>query len=151
MLSTRLAAAAMAGLITAATAAGPALASAPAAAPKLHYIGSCHASGSYPICTISASTAYDPRTISVHVWGTVRISGGGAGRIEADTDSLCEQGNGSGDDSGTFKLFPSYTRALRLAYSRASDCFTSAEISPVNYEGHGTIHADMYYTRRDGR
>lgn len=138
----------LAGLATAATmTASPALAS----PPKRHYIGSCQASGDYPTCSIDARTAWDPREIDVRVWGTITIPVEGRGRIEAQWDTVCDRGTGSGDDSGAWKLFPSYTRPLRQAYAKASECYSSATISPVNYEGSGTVHAYMYYTRRDGR
>jgi hypothetical protein len=137
-----------AGTAAATMTATPALA---APAPKIHYIGSCQASGGYPICTISARTAYDVRHIWIRVRGTITIPGGGPGRIEASTDNLCEQGTGSGDDSNDFKAFPAYTRRLSQAYASPSDCYASAVISPVNYEGHGALSAYMFYTRRDGR
>jgi len=123
-----------------------------AAPAKIHYIGSCQASGDYPICTISARTAYDVRHIWIRVRGTITIpGGGGAGRIEASTDNLCDKGAGSGDDSNDFKAFPAYTRRLSQAYASPSACYADALISPVNDAGHGALSAYMYYTRRDGR
>jgi hypothetical protein len=145
-------AAAVAGLASAGLAMAPTAMAAPAAtAPKKHYIGSCQAQGSYPICTISARTAYDVRHVYIHVWGKLSIPGEAKGRIEADYDNLCERGTGSGSDSGTIKAFPTYTHPLKQAYANPSECFSDAEISPVNFEASGTVNAYMYYTRRDGK
>jgi hypothetical protein len=150
--ATAIAGLACAGLASAALAFAPAAQAAPAAhGPKRHYIGSCAAQGSYPICTIDARTAYDVRHVYVHVWGHLSIPGRGRGRVEDDYDNLCEKGTGSGSDSGTIKAFPSYVRALKQAYKDPSHCFADGVFSPVSDAATGSIHATMYYTRRDGR
>lgn len=150
MFLTRLAAAAVSGLGLAAVAAFPAHAATPAAA-KVHYLGACHATGGYPICNIGGQLIGDPASIRVHAWGTITIPGEGRGRIEADWDDLCNNGSNSSDESGKFKAWPAYTRLIPQAWSRAGNCWPSAEISPVSFEGNGTIHAYITYTRRDGR
>jgi hypothetical protein len=150
MRRTRLAAAAMSGLGIAAAAAVPAHAAAPAAA-KVHYLGACHASGSYPNCSIFGRSVNDTASIHVHVWGSVTVPGQGRGRIEADWDDLCDKGDSSSDESGMLKDWPAYTRSIPQAWSKADSCWPSANISPVSFEGHGTIHAYITYTRRDGR
>ena len=122
-----------------------------AAAPKRHYIGHCQAAGDYPICSIDARTAYDVRHIYIHVWGRINLESGGQGRIEADVSTLCDRGTGSGDDSATYKAYPAYLRTLPQAYTRPSDCYSSAEISPVSFSASGRVYASMYYTRRDGK
>jgi hypothetical protein len=150
-----LAAAALAGGIAApasasASASATALASAAKAAPR-HYIGHCHAQGQIPVCAISAKTAYDVRHIYIHVWGSISRPGPGAAKIEAMTDNLCEQGFGSGSVPRTFVAVPTYTRQLGQSYVRPDECFSDAEIYPASPSAHGSIHANMYYTRRDGR
>jgi hypothetical protein len=151
-MRTRIVVAAVAGLASVGLAMAPAALAAPAAhAPKKHYIGSCQAKGSFPICTINARTARDVRHIYIHVWGHLSIPGEAKGRIEDSYDDLCERGTSSGSASGTIKGFPTFTHALKQAYSSPSECFSAGEFSPVSFQASGTIHAEMYYTRRDGK
>lgn len=148
----RVVVAAVSGIASIGLAMAPAaMASAVAHAPKRHYIGSCQAQGSFPICTIDARTAYDVRHVYVHVWGHLTAPGQARARIEDEYDNLCERGNSSGNDSGTIFGFPAYTHALKQAYAFPSDCFSDGEFSPANFQASGVIHARMYYTRRDGK
>jgi hypothetical protein len=133
------------------TAASPTLAAA-ASKPKVHYIGSCRASGSFPICSISSRTAFNPARIKIHVFGRVRVNGG-RGRIEADWDNSCFVNSGSSaDGGGDPKFFPPYIAHVRVNPGRASQCSVAVTISPANDSSTGGyVKAYISYTKRNGR
>jgi hypothetical protein len=132
------------------TAANPAIA-ASTGKPRMHYVGTCRASGQYPICSVDSSNEIrDPAKITIYVWGSIRLPGG-HGRIEADTFSICDKGSASSQESDTYKWRPPYFRPLRRAYYYASECEVNVQVEPANDQGSGTVHAEIYYTKRNGR
>jgi hypothetical protein len=118
---------------------------------KKHYVGSCHSSGDFPICSISTREIFDVNHIYVHVWGSLRRSDGVRSRIDVSYDTLCDKGLGSASDSGDKYGYLTYTHTLPHPYSKPDDCFASAEFSPASFSASGHFRAQIYFTRRDGK
>lgn len=121
------------------------------AAAKKHYVGACHSSGDFPICTIGTREIFDVSHIYVHVWGSLRRSDGVRSRIDVSYDTLCSKGLGSASDSGDKYGYLTYTHTLPHPYSKPDTCLASAVFSPASFSASGHFHAQIYFTRRDGR
>jgi hypothetical protein len=85
------------------------------------------------------------------VWGSLRRSDGVRSRIDVSYDTLCDKGWGSATDSGDKYGYLTYTHTLPHPYSKPDDCFASAVFSPASFSASGHFHAQIYFTRRDGR
>jgi hypothetical protein len=130
---------------------GAALALAPvlgasASSGKVHQLGGCTASGTYPICSFDSATAHDVASMHVHVSGSV-----GAGyKVQVYVAQDCWKGGSGFVDSRTYKDFPAFSRALPIL--RGGNCAVSVTVNPVSTSAPGgTIRAWATSRRLDGR
>jgi len=129
----RIAAAAVTGLLTA----GVIAASASAASASTGF-GSCSAQGDYAICDASG-TATSPVTITVTVTSSPDQS------VYVAWDDTCSLGDGAGGDSGSFTATTPVSRTISHPYSQPDSCIVSADAQLQ--AGGNSVHVALSYSQ----
>jgi hypothetical protein len=97
-------------------------------------IGSCSASGEYAIC-VASGTANHPITITVTVTSSPDQS------VYVAWDTVCSQGTGAGNSSGSFTANTPVTRAISHPYYQPDQCIVSADAQLR--DGGNSIHVSI--------